>query len=332
MKLLPALFATALVVIAAPFAAAQQGPQLVVEDPVEDLGIVESGSTVRHAFVLRNGGDRPLEIREVDPDCGCTVVDYDRAIAPGASGEVTAEVDLSTFVGPIAKYVRVFSNDAANPEVLLTIKVEVRPLVQIHPGYVRFLAVVGEEAPRADQTLWASDRDDFEVRKVRSPYPFVRATVRAAEDGERRSEGRGPQWTVEVELAPNAPVGPMADHLVVETNHPEKPTVRIPVSGFVRPVLAASPPFADFGEREVTTAIRASVKVENFSQDPIRLTSAASDLPEVAAQIQLDGDEYYVIVTLNPGLPKGDFAGTVTVATDSRRVPTLEIPVRGTVH
>lgn len=312
-------------------ALSQTGPSLTIEEPVKDVGIVESGATVTHTFMLRNDGDGLLEILEVDPDCGCTVVEFDRYIQPGKSGRITAAVDVSTFFGPIAKYLVVFTNDPASPEVSLAIKVEVRPRVQVHPGYVRFLSVVGDEAQRADQTVWASDIEGFEIKTARSPYRFVSVTAREAEENERRSEGRGRQWLIEVQLAPNAPVGPMADHIELETNHPDKPLVRVPVSGFVRPILAASPPFADFGAREVDGPIRASVQIKNFSDDEIALTDVASSLPQVEAQIQADGSDYYVIVTLNPGLPKGEFSGMLTVATDSRRVPTIEIEVRGTV-
>jgi len=331
MRQLTAAISALLVVALVPLARAGDGPSLVVDEPVKDLGIVESGATVTHTFRLRNEGDSPLEIREVDPDCGCTVVEYDRWIAPGQTGKVTAAVDVSTFVGPIAKYLVVLTNDSSNPEMSLAVKVEVRPLVQVYPGYVRFLAVTGDQAQQADQTIWASDVDDFELLKVRSPYAFVEARIREAEEGERRSEGQGRQWVVEVQLASNAPIGPMADHIVVETNHPEKQTVRIPVSGFVRPVLAVSPPFVDFGQREVTTAVRASVQIKNFSEDEISLTGVSSDLPEIEAQIQLDGSDHYVIVMLQPGLPKGEFSGKLTVTTDSQRVPTLEIEVKGIV-
>jgi hypothetical protein len=328
---------TALAIIAIAFlslaqpGSSQTGPSLTVEEPVRDIGIVESGATVTHTFVLRNDGDAVLEIINVDPDCGCTVVEYDRRIAPGQTGKIKAEVDVSTFFGPIAKYLVVFTNDPSNPEFSLAVKVEVRPLVQIHPGYVRFLSVVGETVERSDQTIWASDIENLEIRNVRSPYRFVSAEVHEAKEGEERSEGQGRQWVIEVELAPNAPVGPMADYIVLDTNHPKKPQMRIPVSGFVRPVLAASPPFADFGQREVLSPIRASVEIKNFSEDEIELTEVVSSLPEVEARIQRDGDDYYVIVTLNPGLPSGDFSGTVTVTTDSARVPTLEIEVKGTV-
>jgi hypothetical protein len=306
-------------------------PVVVVDEPVHDLGIVETGASVKHTFVLRNQGGGALEIVEVDPDCGCTIVEFDKQIAAGRSGKITAEVDLSTFFGPIAKYLRVYTNDPATPELSLAVKAEVRPLVQAHPGYARFLTVTGETVDRVDQIVWASDIDGFEIESVRSPYGFVRVEARAATDSEERSEGRGTQWVIEVELAPDAPIGPMADHIEVRTNHPRKPDLRIPVSGYVRPVLAVTPPVTDFGARELTSPVRASVEIENFSKDEIELTEVVSSLPQLEAQIQKDGDDYYVIMILNPGLPAGEFRGTVTVRTDSRRVPRIEIPVRGVV-
>ncbi len=328
-------FAAGLVVIAVALVvvplAGQGGPSVGIDAPVADVGIVEVGSTVEHTFTLRNDGDAPLEILEVDPDCGCTVAEYDAVIPAGASGRVTAVVDVTTFVGPIAKYLRVVTNDRQNPELTLAIKAEVRPQVQIDPGYVRFLTVVGAAAERADQTIWAVDIPNFEIRRVRSPYPFVEARARQATEEEESSSGQGKQWIVEVALAPNAPIGPMADHLEIETNHPDRPVVRIPVSGFVRPVLAASPPFVDFGQREVTGPVHASIQIKNFGEEQVEILGFTSDLPEIDGRVEPDGHDFYLYLTLSPGLPKGDFTGKVVVETTSNRAPELEIDVRGTV-
>ncbi len=325
------LLGVAIAFLSASGVPAQGGPSIVAEEPVHDIGIVEAGTDVVHTFVLRNEGDAPLELIEVEPDCGCTVVSYDRRIAPGRTGKVTARIDISTFVGPIAKYLVVHTNDSATPQLSLAIKVEVRPLLQAHPGYARFLTVVGEGAEPVDQVVWASDIEDLELRNVRSPYRFVSVAAREAKEGEERSEGQGRQWVIEVKLADNAPIGPMAGHIEFETNHPSRPNMRIPVSGFVRPILAATPPFADFGPRELTAPIRASVEIKNFSEEEISLTEVVSTIPQLETEIQVDGDDYYVIMILNPGLPAGAFSGTVTVTTTSRRVPSLEIEVRGTV-
>ena len=132
-------------------------------------------------------------------------------------------------------------------------------------------------------------------------------------------------------LAKSAPVGPMADHIRLATNHPDVKRLRIPVSGFVRPVLAVSPPVADFGERQGSQPIVASVHVKNFSEDDIALLSATIDLPELEVEIKPDGRDHYLILTLGAGAAKGPFSSQLTVQTDSSRIPTLEIEVKGTI-
>jgi hypothetical protein len=328
MKTLPTLLAVLLV---ATLAHAQSGPQIAISESVLDAGVVPSGAQVSQIFVLENQGDEPLEILAVEPDCGCTVVRYDRSIAAGGRGEIAALVDVSTFVGPIAKYLTVRTNDAANPSVTLTIKAQIRPDVQAHPGYARFLTVVGQEEMKAEQVVWSSNHDDFVIESANSPYRHLAVAVREAEEGEERPEGQGRQWVVEMTLARNAPVGPMADHVSLTTNHPDRPMMRIPVSGFVRPILAVSPPFVDFGEREMTGPVTASVRVTNFSEQEINITSATSDLAELVIEIDPDEGSHFILIQLLPGLAQGEFTGLLTLETDSPDIPILEVEVKGTV-
>jgi hypothetical protein len=329
MKILPTLLAILLV---ATLAGAQTGPLVAVSESVLDAGVVPSGTEVSKTFVLENQGSEPLRILSVEPDCGCTVVRYDGIIAPGARGEISASVDVSTFVGPIAKYLTVRTNDVSNPVVTLTIKAKIQPEVQAHPGYARFLTVVGDDEMRAQQTIWSSTYEDFEVKGVRSPYDHLNVAFHEAVEGERLPEGEGRQWVVEMVLSADAPIGPMADYVTLTTNNPEMSVMRIPVSGFVRPILAVSPPFADFGTRELTRPIIASVEVKNFSDKTISLISATADLPQLEVEIEPDDTDHYVIIRLSPGLPKGDFSGMVTVETDSPDVPVLKIEVKGRIR
>lgn len=311
---------------------AQTAPSLVVVEPVKDAGAVGVDATIEQTFTLRNQGAEEMRILSVEPDCGCTIVSFDRVIPPGGTGEVSARVDVSRFVGPIAKYIQVLTSDPANPQLALTIKAEVRPKVQVHPGYARFLTVEGTGELRAEQTVWASDQDDFEVVSARSPYPFLDVKVREATADQERPEGRGQQWAVVMTLSAQAPVGPLADHVRLATNHPDARNVRIPVSGFVRPVLAANPPAVDFGVRDVTKPIVASVLVKNFSEDEIALLSATSDLEMLDVQIVPKDRDHYVTLTLRPESFRGPFTSVLTVQTDSSRIPTLEIEIKGTVQ
>ncbi|MFP5289067.1 MAG: DUF1573 domain-containing protein, partial [Thermoanaerobaculia bacterium] len=106
-----------LLVAATLFAAGK--PKAVAVEPIKDVGNVAKGEKIAHDFILRNDGDAPLEITQVHPACGCTVVEFDKTIAPGKTGKVHAVVDTSTFNGAIAKGVTVFTNDTDTPQIEL---------------------------------------------------------------------------------------------------------------------------------------------------------------------------------------------------------------------
>ncbi len=70
--------------------------QLRFEAPRYDFGTVVWQTPVTATFHFTNVGSQPLTIRDVRPDCGCTVVNWPRMpIAPGGEGTVTATYDAA---------------------------------------------------------------------------------------------------------------------------------------------------------------------------------------------------------------------------------------------
>lgn len=308
-------------------------PEAVAPENVYDFGVVQKGDRLIHAFAIRNEGDAVLEITEVKPSCGCTVAEFDRTIAPGGSGEVKPSLDTSNFKGPIAKSVKVFTNDARNPQINLVIKANIKTPVEVAPGYARFVAVYGEPQKTSVQTIWSEEKPDLEISDVESPFPFVRASVREAAPEERREGVEGRQWHLEVDLDTEAPVGPLADYIVVTTNHPRNKKVRIPVSGFVRSVLSVTPRVADFGRREVVEPQTASLEIRNLGSADVALGEISTDLQGLEAEIEAleEGRLYKVLITLQPGRPEGDFEGVITISTTSPKQPVVEVNVKGVV-
>jgi hypothetical protein len=313
-----------LVLLAAPVLAA--APQAVVDKPVVDVGKVKKGEPIRQEFVIRNTGDAPLEITEVKPSCGCTVAEYDAVIAPGGSGRVKVEIETDSFGGGLAKSVTVFTSDAANPRLDLVVKALIREPVVARPGYVRFMTVQGQPVDPSVQTVSSTDGREIEVLSVSSPYRFVKAT-------HRRDEAEAGRWRVELSLDREAPAGPLADYVVVRTDHPEQPEVRIAVSGLVRPIIAVAPKVADFGRRQVVEPQSKSLEVKNLGDSAVQLTEATSDVAGVEAVIEPveEGRLYRIQLTLTDALPKGDFEGRLTIKTSSDRQPVVEVPLRGTI-
>ncbi len=309
------------------------GPTALAGNAVKDFGMVDKGRRLTHSFEIRNAGDAMLEITNVRPACGCTVAEYDREIAPGETGTVTATVDTSNFKGGIAKSVRVFTNDPKNPQIDLVIKANVTTQIEVDPGYARFVAVYGEPQKTSVQSVWAVDYRGLEIESAESPFPYVEVRFHEAEEGERNSDAKGNQWQVEIDLDPSAPVGPLADFVVLTTNHPQLKTLRIPVSGFVRPVLSVTPRVADFGRRELTGPQTASLEIRNLSSATVKLGDVETDVDGLEAEVEPleEGRLYKVLLTIKPGMPKGDFEGLVSIRTTSSKQPTIEISVKGVI-
>jgi hypothetical protein len=310
-------------------------PKATIAEPLKDVGTVSKGDKIVHDFVIKNEGDADLQITSVQPACGCTVADFDKVIKPGQTGKVHAVVDSTTFSGPISKGVSVFTNDPEHPQIELTIHAKVEPFISIKPGYARYITVQGEPLEgNIAQTLWAPDGTPWDITGVDSPFPFLTVTFREAKPEERLPDAKGKQWKVEMKLSNQAKVGPLSDYVTVHTNHPKQKIVQIPVSGFVRPVVAATPPNADFGKIELKEPLRKALNIRNFATEPIKVTSVDPTLPkgiETKLETLEEGREYQVRIVLNPELAKGPFLGKLVIHTDSPKVPVLEVEVKGIV-
>ncbi len=309
-------------------------PKVVLVDAIHDFGIQPAGAKLVWEFTLRNDGQAALQITDVKPSCACTVASFDKTIAAGATGRVRAEFDTTGMSGGTSKQLTVLTNDPASPMLTLTLQATIRPHFAAQPDYMRFVMVEGEAAQGQASTVGSPDFEDLQVTKVTSPYPFLKVTVREARGDERIIGMSGRQWRLEASLDPSGPVGPLAKMIVVDTNHPQQKTLELPVTGFVRPVIAVTPPVADLGKVPANEPFRKNIKVQNFGAEPVDFTRVECTVPGVTVELQptRQGHVYLVWVTLTPKMHKGDFAGTISVYSSSPKHPKVDIELRGRVE
>ena len=110
--------------------------------------------------------------------------------------------------------------------------------------------------------------------------------------------------------------------------------MQIPVSGFVRPVIAVTPPVADFGKIELKEPLKQSAQHpelrDRADQDHRASTGACQGIDAKSSRIE-DGREYQVRITFNPELGKGPFNGKLMIRTDSPKIPLIEVELKGIV-
>jgi hypothetical protein len=69
--------------------AALAQPHVSADTPVFNFGTLKQGKIVRHTFILKNTGNQPLIINDVDPECGCIKINFTHnPIPPGKSGKI----------------------------------------------------------------------------------------------------------------------------------------------------------------------------------------------------------------------------------------------------
>lgn len=315
--------------------AADAGPKVVIDEPIVDAGRVPVGQSIDAEFSLRNEGTETLEITQVKPACGCTVAEFDEEIAPGATGTIHARVDTSRISGPNAKAITVYTNDPVTPRFQLTVKSEVRPYLIAQPGYARFTSMVhGDRDQKANQLLLADDFEDLEILGVKSPRSWIEVSYREATEDEREENVPGKQWQVEVTAKKNAPAGPLADYIKIETNHPVQKVLELPVSGFVRPMIAVTPPNVSFGSVDPTEEQSWGILVRNFGSGAMKLETVENTVPGMKVEVEPmePGRQYKIVFQPTEEMAKGRFSGHVALSTNLAQEETITVELTGEVQ
>ena len=308
-------------------------PKLTIEERVHETGEVARDKVVEHTFKLGNSGDAPLVIESLIAGPNLEVVSRPATIAPGGTGEIRVKVPL-LLDRPLAllKQLELHTNDPETPVATLELRIQSTEYVVSKPGYARWIAVQQEKAGTITEYLVARDGQDFEVLRS-SELPLG---ITSAITSTRKEPSAPREWKVDLTLGANAPVGPIVGTLMLYVTHPKQSIVPIPLSGFMRPVVAVTPPALNVGVLPLTKKESQAFIVKAFSTEPVHVTKVEHDIPGLAPayiQTMTLGRQYKVKLDFDPATtPKGPLHGTLTIFTDSAKEPKISIPISATIE
>lgn len=309
-------------------------PKLTVDAPVHETGEVARDRVIEHTWALRNTGDAPLLIENVIVPPNLQVISRPESIAPGTSGDLKVRVPLLNDKAlALLKQILVKSNDPSSPQLTLELKILSTEYVSAKPGYARWISVQHEKPGTISQIIAAKDGSAIEVLETTAPPDGVTSALAVSA---RTESGAAKEWKLDLTLAVDAEVGPILGTMLVSVNHPKQSTVPIPLSGFMRPVLAVTPNTLSVGEQTVSEKRAQAFTVKSFSTEPVRVIKVEHDLPgfaPVSVEERQAGREYRLKLEFDPALlQKGPFRGTLKIHTDSTKVPLLTVPIDGTIQ
>jgi hypothetical protein len=303
-------------------ASATERPVVMAEQTAIDAGEVVRGDPLHYAFVLKNTGTAPLEVR-AKASCQCTVARYDRTIVPGAEGKVEAELRTASLNGKVHKTIAVRTNDPQQPKLELKLAATIRPVVEVLPAGPQRLTLASGAPTVQRFTLQVRDADPVEVRAATCSVPYATAAVEPLPGAQ--AHDRDYQLTLTV--SPEAPLGRSNLVVNVQTTSPREPSVAIKVA--CEKGILALPSSVSFGAAaaNATEPIqRVVLLTKRAGPFQVRKVRGSDPNLEVRPEPAADGSQVRLYLSYRAGAAAKK--GLVFVETDDPEQPVVAIPVR----
>jgi hypothetical protein len=212
---------------------AAAAPRAELPETTHDFGKVFEDKELNYTFIIKNTGDAPLHIKDIDPDCACTAANYDRIISPGGQGKITLTIAPFSVLRQFTKHTKVFFNDPDRSQVTLTMSGVGEPTIEIQPHHiVRFEGEAGDEL-KAQVRFISHLNIPWEISEVTTNIPqYIEVKL--------RPEQPGKSFVLEVKNK-SREVGRYAGKIEMKTNAARRPTLIVRVFGDLRPPSAWRP-------------------------------------------------------------------------------------------
>jgi hypothetical protein len=302
-------------------------PRLVCDEPVHNFGIVMNLESLDHGFILRNTGGTNVLIGRVHASCGCTTTQLGtRSLAPGEQTELVVRYDFRGRRGPQHKQIHVFSNDPETPQLSLTMMGEIRRDIEVHPSAVYFGSVDPKARVERSVRIQSYRHEPFAVTGIETNgVSFFRARLASLE------EAGAHDLFVTVDPGALKGGGGFVGTLVVRTDHPKYPELRIPVRAYSRTDLIVAPRQLYLPQpTDPPQALSRFMFVRSRSRQALEIR--ATDLPDEGIGVkaeQLGAGQYRVsLENLRHSMDWHGKAFRIHVKKPDGKEKAFEIPIR----
>jgi hypothetical protein len=262
--------------------AMENQPRIFCEEPTFDFGSRDSSETVDHTFVLKNTGTADLEIKRVQPACGCTTAELEKKIVPpGEVSRISGKLSLAGRIGELQKPILIESNDPQNPALQLVMKGIVGADFEISPSTM-VLREVSPEAPATASVIVKSLKNEkFEIIDAKSEsgklivrwdkFPDENAFQLTANSEERFQSGQ------------------YGDKITVEINHPTQKQLEVGVIVIVpTPIVVA--PMKIVLDSKSQAPVSRTIILKNPSKDSLTIDKIETPDPSITSRNEIMGD------------------------------------------
>jgi hypothetical protein len=328
-----------------PAGADDSGPKplaVVDGDLTHSFGVAAQKVNITKNWEIKNEGQADLVLTKGVIECNCTVAAFDGdkkkdtiTLKPGQKTTLHLSFETREVNGAFHKKAEILTNDPLHPSLSFVADGTVHPSVVLYPpeSTINYLEISNDQDDHHSSVmLFSPDQPDVKITQLVTSRPgHVVATEEpmSADDCKAMKVEKGRRITINVKG--NMPLGFFREEVVIKTDHPKKPELKLIVAGkMVGPISATperlllSPVHSGRGEIGAVTLTVRGLRPTRFEveQKPEKI-----DVVVTQRDPNLPGGQYLLTVTVPPGMPSGDIEDQIVLKTDHPKAGELKIPL-----
>lgn len=321
-------FLCAIVVVLLPgWAFAENWASKMFETQEHDFGVVARGAKAEYRFVFKNLYMEEVHVQSARSTCGCTLVRVENpSVKTYEAGAIVATVNSRAFVGARGATITVVFDRPYYAEVQLRVRSYIRSDIVFEPEAVNFGNVDSGNPAEQTVTINYSGSRNWRITDVVAPSPYITATL-----SEPTMLGSQIVYRLNVKLAENAPVGSLADHLILKTNDRTAESVPLRIEGTIVSPISVTPGTLFLGLMKPGQKVSKQLVVR--SKQPIRITKVDCEPCNGVLEADLSRADkpatvHVIPITYTAGDEAGRIVANIQIHTDA--TSTTESPLLAT--
>jgi len=315
-------------------------PKAVVDGELTHrFGTMAQETKGERIWTIKNEGEGDLELKKGPSTCSCTIVNFKEGesavLKPGQKQDIRLTWETRENNGKYSKSASIVTNDPQHLKFDFVVEGTVRPAVVLYPPTptIHFPMISNDEEDHEYTIALSSpDKPDLKITKLTSSKPdLVLVDQQPLTEKECKELKIDSGYRVTVNVKGGLPLGAFREEVVIGTDHPQKPEVKLTVTGKMAGPISVSPERLRVLDVPSRTGGRGTVKLLVRGKKPtkfeverkpenLKVEIEPSDNPSQAGQ-------YRMIVTIPPGTPPGSIEDLIILKTDHPKAGELRIPV-----
>jgi hypothetical protein len=316
-------------------------PKAVVDgDPTYHFGTLPQRATSKHTWAVHNQGDADLTLWMISSTCSCTLAKFKNGekalVKPGETTEIDLEFETRENNGAYEKGAEIGTNDPELPQFSLHVKGQVFPAVMTTApsNTVNFSGISNDQDDiHSFVAVFSRDRPETKILKAVSSRPDdvgVEFEPLNATEAKQIGDLKG-GYRVTIRPKPSLPLGNFREEIIVTTDHPKQPEVRIGVTGSMSGPINVIPARLllhqvsgrDGGQGTVVLAVRNARETKFEVEKAPKGVKVSIEPGEGGAR----KGRYRLLIEIPPGTPAQEIEDEIKLKTDHPKAGTVFVPI-----